>query len=225
MKYIVYYRVSTEKQGDSGLGLEGQRATVERFLKEEQIAGEYTEVISGKIKPLNRPKLAEALEACEKYGYGLAVAKVDRLSRITEDALQVYSKLDGFLYSCDIPMTAGNPMDKFTLTIFMAIADRERELIGIRTKAALAAKKEKGAKLGKVENLTAAGRAKGVEAIKQKARQNVNNMRAMNYAKNLKTQGLTLNAIATRLNGEGFTTSRGKQFSATQVKRLVEMAA
>lgn len=137
MKYIVYYRVSTKGQGESGLGLEAQQSIIHHFIPEENIAGEYQEVISAKVAPMERPQLAQALKECQEKGYGLAVAKIDRLSRVTEDALAVYSQLGGFLYSADIPMQLGAVMDKFTLTIYMAIADRERELIGLRTKAAL----------------------------------------------------------------------------------------
>lgn len=135
IKYVVYYRVSTKKQGDSGLGLKAQKAYIQHFIAPTQIAAEFTEVQSGAYLE-NRVALQKAMQLCIEKGYVLAVAKIDRLSRKTEDALWVYNQLNGQLYSCDIPN-----LDKFTLTLFMAIADRERELIAIRTKQALDAKR------------------------------------------------------------------------------------
>ena len=179
MQYVVYYRVSTKGQGESGLGLAGQKAMINNFLSPDQIAAEFTEVISAKVLPSERPELAAAIQYAKQNGCGLAVAKVDRLSRVTEHALSIYQEMKGFLFSCDIPMTAGAAMDKFTLTIYMAIADRERELIGIRTKAALAEirkDQEAGKKrydkegnvkqlIGKPENLTAQARSKGFRLL------------------------------------------------------------
>lgn len=234
-KYLVYYRVSTKGQGESGLGLEAQKAMIHHYLSPDQIAGEYVEVISAKVKPLDRPQLGQAIEQALANGYGLAVAKIDRLSRVTEDALQVFASLDGFLFSADIPMQVGGRMDKFTLTIFMAIADRERELISLRTKQALAALKAKQAKgeslvhengtpkqpIGKPENLTDKARAKGRAKIAENARTNAAWVQAGEYAEMLREKGLTLRQIADRLNTRGYTTRRGKKYQATTVSRLL----
>jgi DNA invertase Pin-like site-specific DNA recombinase len=235
MKYIVYYRVSTKGQGESGLGLEAQRSIIRHFVPEGSIAGEYQETISAKVAPMERPQLAQALKECKEKGYGLAVAKVDRLSRVTEDALAVYSQLNGFLYSADIPMQLESVMDKFTLTIYMAIADRERELIGIRTKAALAEikkKQEKGESrlnkkgeiaqpIGSPENLSAQAMKKGYQARKQNAMTNAAWVKAGEYAQLLREKGLALAAIATRLNEKGYTTRRGCQYQPATVQRLL----
>ena len=97
---------------------------------------EFIETKSGK-NLLNRPQLMAAIRCCQQDKATLVVAKIDRLSRNTEDALQVYRMLGERLESCDIPN-----LDKFTLTLFTAIADRERELIALRTKAALAEKRK-----------------------------------------------------------------------------------
>jgi len=214
-QYVVYYRVSTKKQGDSGLGLKAQRAYILHFLSQEQIACEFTEVQSGG-DIVSRKILREAIQFCLKEGYTLAVAKIDRLSRKTEDALHIYNQLQGNLYSCDIPN-----LDKFTLTLFMAIADRERELIAIRTKQALDAKR---AEIGEWRNstFTEAARLKGQRRIKQKALHNPNNKRAMELIALYKEKEMTLQQIADKLNANGFCTSRGKQFRRTSVKRLWE---
>jgi len=219
MKYVAYFRVSTKGQGESGLGLDAQKAFIKHYLSENDTVASFTDVQSGKT--LDRPQLKEAIKLCKKNGYGLAVAKLDRLSRTTEDILKVFNELDGYLYSCDIPMQKGQKIDKFTLTLFSAIADREREMISIRTKQALQALKAKGVKLGRPENLTDASRQKAYQANAEKASKNENNKRATalicalrNYEKK------TYREIAEQLNADGFKTSRGKMFSAMQVQRL-----
>lgn len=214
MGYVAYFRVSTKKQGESGLGLESQRAIICHFVDCSELVGEFVEVASGK-GVAKRPQLAKALELCKQGGHTLIVAKVDRLSRKTEQALDIYSQLDGRLVSCDIPN-----LDKFTLTIFMAIADRERELIGIRTKAALKQAKARGVELGMPENLTNHGRAVGQEANTQVAKDGYKLV--YGYVSTLRGQGLTYAKIAERLNEEGHTTRNGKPFQPMTVKRILD---
>lgn len=213
MEYVIYYRVSTKGQGDSGLGLDAQKTYVEHFLESSNIVSSFTDVASGGIK--ERPELRKAVELCKEKGYTLAVAKIDRLSRVTEDALSIYAELEGRLFSCDIPN-----LDKFTLTLFMAIADRERELIKIRTKQALAAKKAKGEVLGTPSNFSAIGRMKGAKRMKAKADQNENNRRATRLVCSLRNSNMTYRAIADELNESGFKTAKGKTFKANTVRRL-----
>ena len=222
MKYVIYYRVSTKKQGDSGLGLEAQKAYINTFLDDDDVVCSFTEVKSGKSIQ-ERPVLKQALEYCAKNNCGLAVAKIDRLSRNTEDALSIYNELNGYLFSCDIPTQKGQPMDKFTLTIYMAIADRERELISIRTKAALKEKKRRGEHLGKPEFMTVEGREKAWASNRKKANQNPNNRRVMEMIALLKKEGLTLQAIADRLNETGHVPPSGgkyAKFHKTTIARL-----
>lgn len=219
MKYVAYYRVSTKKQGNSGLGLDAQKTYISHFLNDSDIVASFTDVQSGKT--LERPQLKEAIKICKAKGYGLAIAKLDRLSRTTENVLEVFNELDGFLYSCDIPMQKGQKIDKFTLTLFSAIADRERELISIRTKQALQAKKAKGFTLGKTENFSNEGRKKGNDALSKKAKANQNNQRATSLICSLRDyEKLSYAKVAQRLNDSGFKTSKGKEFSAMQVQRL-----
>ena len=218
MKYVIYYRVSTKKQGESGLGLDAQKAYVNHFIDSKDIVKEYKEVATAKYMDCkNRPQLCNALEFCNANGYTLVVAKIDRLSRKTEHALSIFNSLEGRLISCDIPN-----LDKFTLTLFMAIADRERELISIRTKQALAEKKKQGIKLGNPQNLTNDSRLKSIQVRKEKARTNKANIQAAELSRLYKTNGHTLQQIANKLNEQGYRTSRGKEFKPTTIKRLLE---
>ena len=217
MGYIAYFRVSTKKQGDSGLGLESQRAIVCHYVDCDDLAGEYVEVGSAKNVD-GRPQLQQAIAQCKSEGHILIVAKLDRLSRKTEDALSIYAELDGRLASCDIPN-----LDKFTLTLFMAIADRERELISIRTKAALQAKKERGDwQPGTPENMTHQAQKKGA-AVNQ-ADATVAYRKLAGYVTLLREGGQSYQAIADTLNAEGHKTRRGGKFYAATVKRLADRA-
>ncbi len=215
MGNIAYFRVSTKQQGESGLGLEAQRAIVCHFVDCESLVSEFVEVGSGKDVD-GRPQLQQAIQLCKVEGHNLVVAKIDRLSRKTEDALNIFSQLDGRLISCDIPN-----LDKFTLTIFMAIADRERELISIRTKAALAAKKAREAdwQPGTPENLQDAARVAGAATNKRQAVKAYQT--TIGYVKLLRERGMSLGKIAERLNGEGHKTRTGKQFHAATVQRML----
>ncbi|SDM65399.1 Site-specific DNA recombinase [Catalinimonas alkaloidigena] len=216
MKYVLYLRVSTRKQGDSGLGLEAQQAILSHFYAGQEILAQFVEVASGKDVD-NRPRLREALALCQVEKATLAVAKIDRLSRNTEQALALYRQLDERLESCDIPN-----LDKFTLTLFMAIADRERELIAIRTKAALDVRRQQRGewRTGSEAYRSGAAALKGTAVIRRKAARNAHNRRAAAYIRQQRAQGLSWTAIAAELNAHGFTTPRGKAFHPVQVQRL-----
>ncbi|WP_205504613.1 recombinase family protein [Rufibacter psychrotolerans] len=217
---VVYYRVSTKKQGESGLGLEAQRTYVRHFYPGEPLA-EFTEHVSGK-EVANRPRLQQAMALCRKHKATLVVAKIDRLSRNTEQALRIYAELEGRLESCDIPN-----LDKFTLTLFMAIADRERELISLRTKAALDEKLRQRGEWRTASEPFREGKASqlGVTANRDKAQANENNRRAAALVKSLRESTResgtpTWREIAQELNKGGFRTSRGGSFQAIQAQRL-----
>jgi DNA invertase Pin-like site-specific DNA recombinase len=221
MKYVLYFRVSTKKQGESGLGLDAQRTYIDHFYKDKQVIGEFTETMSGK-DIAGRPELKKAIALCKKEKATLVIAKIDRLSRNTEDALLIYRELDGRLESCDIPN-----LDKFTLTLFMAIADREKELIGIRTKAALQEKRKRVGEWrpGSTPFKDGSAQSKSIEVIKERAKHNENNKRATNYIKMLRNQvsegkKLTWQQIAERLNEEGYRTAKGKNFMPMQAQRI-----
>lgn len=214
-EYVAYYRISTKKQ--KGLGLDAQKAIVEHFANKDNaiIVKEFTEIESGKDTE-NRPELKEALHYCKTHQATLIVAKLDRLSRNVEDTFKIKRELANKLICCDLPDT-----DSLTLSIFAGLAMRERELIAIRTRQALQAKKQKGYILGKPGNFTDEGRKLGVAKIKEKARNNQNNTRAKSMIAKCKQQGMSLSAIATELNSNDFMTSRGKKFTKMSVKRLV----
>lgn len=229
VKFVIYYRVSTQQQGESGLGLQAQKAYILHFIPPDNIAEELQEIASGKDIQ-NRPILQEAITLCQQKGYFLATAKIDRLSRNTEDALRIYRELDGRLYSCDIPTEMGSRMDKFTLTLYMAIADRERELISIRTKQALQAKKKRGEKLGNPQYLSVKGRSLGHTQNRLNARQAKENKQVTDLIMLYREQGMSFQTIANTLNEKEFRTrgngkkGKGSCFYSTTVKRLYDRA-
>ena len=145
-RFVAYYRVSTAEHGRSGLGVEAKKAAVEQRLNGGpwQLVGEFIEIESG--RRAKRPQLEAALAACKKHKAKLVVAKLDRLSRNTRFLLTlIQSGVEVLL--CDLPDVSG-AMGKFILTQMAAVAELEAGLIGERTKAALAAAKQRGVRLG-----------------------------------------------------------------------------
>ncbi len=145
-KFVAYYRVSTDKQGRSGLGLEAQRQAVRDRLDGGawQLVGEYTEVESGRRKA--RPELTKALTACKRHRAKLVVAKLDRLSRNAGFLLALLDSGVEVLFA-DMPQIPG-AMGKFVIGVMAQVAELEAGLISERTKAALAAAKARGVRLG-----------------------------------------------------------------------------
>lgn len=213
MKYIAYYRVSTIKQGQSGLGIDAQKAAIKNYIGQETLHAEYIDVESGKNN--DRPELIKAIDHSRKENAILLIAKLDRLSRDV-NFISGLMKSEISFVACDQPNA-----NKFTLHIFAALAEQERDLISERTKAALQALKRRGKKLGSPQNLTDEARQKGVERLKIKAKINPNNQRAASLIMSLREKGLSFNAISKELNKNGFMTSQGKKFQAIQVQRLV----
>src|SRR5215475_3752905 len=146
-KYVAYYRVSTDRQGKSGLGLAAQKDAVEQRLNggRWQIVGEFTEVESG--KRASRPQLDAAIAACKKHKAKLIVAKIDRLSRNVSFLLKLIEAGVEVLFA-DLPDLNG-AMGKFVLITMANVAELEAGLISERTKAALKAAKARGARLGR----------------------------------------------------------------------------
>jgi DNA invertase Pin-like site-specific DNA recombinase len=217
-KYVSYLRVSTKGQERSGLGLEAQRAVIAHYTTVDgaEVVEEFIESESGKDLE-NRPILRGAIEFCKRQGYILVVAKLDRLSRNVEHIFKIQNLMGDLFKSCDLPST-----DSLTLSIFAGLAQKEREIISIRTKQALQAKKLRGEPLGNIANLTRTGREKGVQKIKEKASENPNNKRAKVFIEKCRNSGMTLEKIAAELNNNGFTTSRGKRFHKTSVLRFIK---
>jgi DNA invertase Pin-like site-specific DNA recombinase len=216
MKFVAYYRVSTNKQEQSGLGLEAQRAHVQAFAQrlEGTILSEYTDIESGKSN--KRQELAKAMQQAKTTGATLLIAKLDRLSRDV-NFISGLMKSDVQFIACDNPNAT-----KLTIHIFAAMAEHEREQISDRTRRALAALKARGVELGTPANFSAEGRAKGRETRKQQALDNDANRRATAYAQQLRDNGKSYTEVAAKLTAEGFTTSTGKPFSQpVQVQRLL----
>ena len=215
MKYVAYYRVSTDKQGKSGLGLASQKSAVEAYMQHHggEIIDTHTETESGKID--NRPELNKALRRCLLTGATLIIAKLDRLSRdIAFIANLQKSKVD--FVCCDMP-------EANTLTIGMmaVLAQYERELISERTKAGLAAAKARGTKLGNphlhlVRNMDTTNATKAASENAEERNAQVRELITEYEAE----AGLSLRELAGCLNDAGYTTARGKKFSATQISRI-----
>ena len=218
MEYIAYYRVSTQKQGLSGLGLKAQKEAVENFLSPELIDKEFTEIETGTNKKY-RPILNEALELCRKHNATLIIAKLDRLAR---NVSFVSSLIDSKVKF----KAVDNPhATELTIHILSAVAQDEAKRISKRIKDALAIKRKEldliGGKLG-TNNLKAIDMLKGVQSIKDKAKNNPHNKRALAFVSGLTDRNLKLREIAELLNSNGFKTSTGKDFGTTQVIRLLQ---
>jgi DNA invertase Pin-like site-specific DNA recombinase len=212
-KYVAYYRLSKIDSKSAGLGLNAQRQIVEHYYKGHDIKS-FTEIKSAK-NITERPQLQQAIAYCLSNDCTLVVAKLDRLSRNVDDCRHVLHVLGSRLKACDIP----GQLDKFTLTLFAAFAERERELISLRTKNALSALKKNGKRLGKNIFLQS-DRLKGTKATITKSRSNENNVKAMDLIHEWRVAGKTFQAIADRLNLRNDKTAYGKRFTATQVRRL-----
>ena len=211
--YIAYYRVSTSKQGESGLGLKAQKEAVKIFLNGADLIAEFTDIESGKNN--QRPELLKAINTCLECSGTLVIAKLDRLSRNVAFISKLMETGVKFV-CCDMPDATN-----LTIHIFAALAQWERERISVRTKEALKQVVLNGKKLGSPQNLTQEARLKGVLRIKSLASENINNKRAKETAIALKENGLNLLQIADRLNNNGFKTSRNKSFKAESVRRLL----
>jgi DNA invertase Pin-like site-specific DNA recombinase len=140
-RFVAYYRVSTDRQGASGLGLEAQRQAVARYLGRGRLLAEFTEVESGR-RHTNRPELLTALALCRKWRAVLVIARLDRLARNVAFIANLMESSVDFV-ACDMPQA-----NRLTIHILAAVAEHERELISQRTKAALAEAKRRGTKLG-----------------------------------------------------------------------------
>lgn len=210
--YVAYLRVSTQKQGQSGLGLEAQRAAVGAFVHATPLVGEFVEVESGKKN--ERSQLAAAIALAKARGATLLIAKLDRLSRHAGFIFQLRDSGVDFV-CCDMP-------DANTLTVglFAVLAQHERETISKRTKDALAAKKARGAQLGTPTNLTPTATQKGRDRNQANALTNEHNERAAAHILLLREKGFNYSQIAEKLNALRFLTRTGKAFRAEQVKRL-----
>jgi DNA invertase Pin-like site-specific DNA recombinase len=200
-KFFSYLRVSTDKQGERGYGIDAQRKAVTDFLNggSWELLGEFVEVESGKRK--DRPKLAEAIAACKKHKARLVISKLDRLARnVHLISGLMESKID--FVCCDMP-----DANRLTIHILAAVAEHEREMISRRTKDGLAAAKARGVTLG---NRTLATTNRGAAADRAEALRDVFTELA----------GLSAHKAAAELNARGVATPRGSAWSAKTVLRV-----
>lgn len=205
MKYVLYLRASTLRQGQSGLGLEGQRLIAHRFLQpEDSILAEYVEVESGRKN--DRPQMALAIAQVKQLGATLLVAEMSRLARSVYFTSRLVEEKVRFK-ACDAPFA-----DEFTINILAAVAQKAAKDISESTKRGLAAKKARGFTLGNAENFTADSRASGRAAVTENAKAHPANRQATLLATLLRQQGKTFAAIAEQLNAHGYVTRYGKQF-------------
>ena len=220
-RVVAYYRVSTKKQGESGLGIGGQEAAVAAYLAKADaklLCPPYYEIESGRHN--DRPELAKAIAHARRAKATLLIAKLDRLARnVHFISGMMESKVD--FVACDMPTA-----NRLTVHILAAVAEDEARAISERTKAALAAAKARGTKLG-TNNLTTAGTRKGLAAAKvartanaQAAYRDIAPM-----IREMAAAGTSLRAVAKRLNGNGEVTRRGGQWTAMQVSRVLQSVA
>lgn len=222
---IAYFRVSTKQQGISGLGLEGQEMAVEAHARQAgvPIISRYIEVETG--KRADRPELAKALAHARRSKATLVVAKLDRLARNVAFLSTLMDSSVPFV-ACDNPHA-----NRLTLHILAAVAEAEAKAVSERTKAALAAAKARGTMLGSTRPGHWQGREEARLAGLEKARKvaaKVNRQKATeSYAdilpmmRELRAGGLSLQAIADRLNAEGHTTSREKSWTPMGIARVL----
>jgi DNA invertase Pin-like site-specific DNA recombinase len=215
-RFVAYYRVSTDRQGRSGLGLEAQRKAVVDYLNggHWELVQEVVEVESGK-RADNRPQLARALALCKVHGATLVIAKLDRLARNLAFIANLMEAGVEFV-AVDFPQA-----NRLTVHILAAVAEHERELISTRTKAALAAAKARGRKLGNPGNLKdrEKGRAGSLRVRREKASERASNLRTT--IDEIRAAGVTsLRGLALELNRRGIPAPRGGPWHANTVWRL-----
>lgn len=212
VEYVLYFRVSTRRQGDSGLGLEAQRRDLGLYLssyapEDHEILGEFTDIESGTVG--DREQLWEAIALCEKTGATLLVAKLDRLSRKVSfiSALMDRKKLN-------LTVVSMPHADKFQLHIYAALAEQEREFISLRTRQALAPLKGTGKLGGNRGNIDKANAAASAVADAHAAR-------VMDTIRPLREAGRTLQQIADTLNKTGVQTAKGGKWYPSTVRNVL----
>lgn len=219
MMIISYLRVSTAKQGASGLGLEAQRAAVAEFSKAggHKLLTEYVEVESG--AKAARPQLAAALTSCRLHRATLVIAKLDRLAR---NVAFIANLMDGAVefVACDMPHA-----NRLTLHLLAAIAEHEREMISQRTKAALQAAKARGVRLGNPNGaralLAGCRAAAEASAAVRRAKAAAHAAAVAPTLEGLVARGLSHACIAGELNGRGVPSAAGGSWYAEQVRRTL----
>jgi len=214
-RYIAYYRVSTERQGRAGLGMEAQQRAVAAFLQERdgELIAEFTEVESGRRN--DRPQLHAALQACKKQKAQLVIAKLDRLARNVAFISGMMEAETAFV-AVDMPQA-----NRFMLHIIAAVAEYERELISQRIIEAMAVAKIRGVKMGNPRPAPSLARGRETIAVRLEAHRQL--MQPLIVP--LRESGLSLRAVAGELNRRGIKTVWGRQWAAATVNGMLKRAA
>ena len=214
---IAYIRVSTQQQGRSGLGLDGQKEAIRQFAEREgfELLCEYVEIETGKGADAldRRPQLAEALKKAKKAGAHIVVAKLDRLSRDVHFISGLMVERVPFVVA-----ELGPDVDPFVLHLYAALSEKERQMISQRTRVALKAAKARGVQLGNRTNLAEA-QDLGVAAIRKSADEFAKKVWPIIRA--YRSDGLSLRRIAKQLNVQRVPSARGGEWQATQVSAIV----
>ncbi len=215
MNFVCYYRVSTNQQGQSGLGLDAQRQAVRNYAEKVQgtVLEELTEVESGKVN--ERPILNQAIELCRRTGATLLVANLSRLSRNLHFVTTLQQSKVNFV-AVDNPHAT-----PFLIHILVAVAELERTMISARTKAALESAKRRGTKLGNPNFTASLGRARECRRVQSYQRMG----ELVPVVRELQRSGLnSLKDLAGGLNRRGFKTAMGCDFTPTQIHRILRFA-
>ncbi len=223
-KFVSWRRVSTQKQGRSGLGLEAQKSIISFFVDEAngELIADYYETYTGKNLH-GCTELQKAMEFAKKNDAILVIAKSDRFRNL-EQALEVYRLMDGNIYFCDVPMAEDKAAYKFILSLSWALGEREAAIAALRTRQALQAKRDRGESVGNHNAMiTPSMRANSIASRKQDAQLNENNRKAYKLVSLLREQGKSFAEIARELNESGYKTSNGKQWQIVQVQRLMAL--
>jgi|TARA_R110000822_G_scaffold212942_1_gene348328 DNA invertase Pin-like site-specific DNA recombinase len=222
MDYVTYHRVSTTKQGVSGLGLESQQQVVSSYLGANggNLVAEFTEVMSGKKD--NRPELEKALRKCRLTGATLLIAKLDRLSRNRSFLMSLQDSKIKFV-CVDMPEA-----NHFTIGMMACMADYESQMISERTIAALKVAKARGVKLGnpRLDKVRNTDTANATAAKTKQARERNSDVREtidemIGAMPSDQRDCVSLRTLASLLNDAGYTTARGKAWGATSVSRVL----
>lgn len=219
-KYYSYIRVSTTKQGESGLGLLAQQSAIQHFISsnpDSQLLGEFEEIETGTNKR-KRPKLHEALALCKANNATLLVATLSRLSRNVHFISGLVESKVNFI-ALDCPS-----LDRTMLYFQAVMAEWEASVVSKRTKAALAAAKSNGVKLGSPQNLTKEVRDKGRSIANEKSKRRAAEQASKIAPSILKMrlEGYTLRGVAAKLNEDKIPTVSGiGSWNASMVRRVV----
>ncbi|WP_043366653.1 recombinase family protein [Belnapia sp. F-4-1] len=208
--FVAYYRVSTDRQGRSGLGLDAQRAAVASFMVSRgELSAEFVEVESGRKN--DRPQLAAALEQCRRQRAILVIAKLDRLARNVAFVATLMESGAEFV-------AVDNPhADKLMLHMLSAFAEHEQRQISFRTKAALAAAKARGVKLGGPNPAAAAARGRAALNMKEAPTRSI----ALPIIQQMRGEGASLRAIAAALVTKGVPPLRGQTWHPETIRKIL----